>query len=68
MRTRNHDKKIEQTRITLWLDYDEGADVLYVHFTGTPSSNHSEMRGDGIILDYREKELVGLTILDASQR
>lgn len=52
----------------MWLDYDEGADVLYVHFTETPSSNHSEMRDDGIILDYSEKELVGLTILDASQR
>mgnify|MGYP000061765695 CR=1 FL=1 len=52
----------------MWLDYDEGADVLYVHFEETPSSNHSEMRDDGIILDYREKELVGLTILDASQR
>lgn len=51
----------------MWLDYDEGADVLYVHFTETPSSNHGEMRDDGIILDYREKELVGLTILDASQ-
>lgn len=52
----------------MWLDYDQDADVLYVHFEETPSSNHSEMREDGIILDYREKTLVGLTILDASQR
>jgi uncharacterized protein YuzE len=52
----------------LWLDYDEEADVLYVHFEEKPSTNHSEMREDGIILDYSDRELVGLTILDASQR
>lgn len=52
----------------IWLDYDEDADVLYIHFEETSSSNHSEMGEDGIILDYREKELVGLTILDASER
>ena len=55
-------------RKSLWLDYDQDADVLYVHFTEKPSSNHSEMRDNGIMLDYRGKELVGLTILDASRR
>lgn len=50
------------------LGYDQEADVLYVHFEEKPSSNHSEMRDDVIILDYHEKKLVGLTILDASQR
>ncbi len=29
---------------------------------------HSEMRDDGIILDYRGSRLVGLTILEASHR
>lgn len=52
----------------LRLAYDKGADVLYVHFEQTPSSNHSEMREDGIILDFHENELVGLTVLDAFQR
>ncbi|MBI2230345.1 MAG: DUF2283 domain-containing protein [Deltaproteobacteria bacterium] len=28
----------------------------------------SEMREDGIILDYKGRRLVGVTILDASQR
>jgi len=50
------------------MDYDQDADVLYVHFEEIRSSNHSVMRDDGIILDYRENESVGLTILDASQR
>jgi len=52
----------------MWLDYDAEADVLYIHFEEKPSSNHSEMRDDGIILDYRDDLLVGLTILEASCR
>lgn len=50
----------------LWLDYDAEVDVLYIHFEEKPSSTHSEMREDGIILDYRGDQLVGLTVLDAS--
>ena len=52
----------------MWLDYDEEVDVLYLHFESLPASNHSEMREDGIILDYNEDRLVGITILDASKR
>ena len=52
----------------MWLDYDSEADVLYLHFEDKPSSTHSEMRDDGIILDYRGNRLVGLTILEASHR
>ena len=52
----------------MWLDYDREADVLYLHFEEKPASNHSEMRDDGIIFDYRDDRLVGLTILEASQR
>jgi len=52
----------------LWLDYDDEADVLYVHFEEQPASTHSEMTDEGILLDYRDETLVGLTILDASER
>jgi len=52
----------------VWLDYDSEADVLYLHFEEKPSSTHSKMRDDGIILDYRGSHLVGLTILEASRR
>ena len=52
----------------MWLDYDEEADVLYVHFVDQPRSTHSEMRDDGVILDYKDKDLVGVTVLEASQR
>lgn len=52
----------------LWLDYDREVDVLYVHFEEQPASTHSEMTDEGILLDYRDDTLVGLTILDASER
>ncbi len=52
----------------MWLDYDAEADVLYLHFEDKPGSTHSEMRDDGIILDYKGARLVGLTVLDASNR
>ena len=52
----------------IWSDYDSEADVLYLHFEDTPSPTHSEMRDDGIILDYRGDRLVGITILEASYR
>jgi uncharacterized protein YuzE len=55
-------------RTHMWLDYDSEADVLYLHFEEKPNSTHSEMRDDGIILDYKGSRLVGLTVLDASQR
>ena len=58
--------KLPQTK--MWLDYDVDADVLYLHFEEESSSTHSEMRDDGIILDYRDDRLVGLTILEASRR
>lgn len=52
----------------MWLDYDAEADALYLQFEEKPTSTHSEMRDDGIILDYRGDQLVGLTVLEASQR
>jgi len=52
----------------MWLDYDAEVDLLYVHFEEKPTSTHSEMGEEGIILDYHDDQLVGLTILDASQR
>jgi uncharacterized protein YuzE len=59
--------KLPKTRMW-WVDYDSWADVLYIHFEGKPTSNHSEMRDDGITLDYRDSRWVGLTILEASYR
>lgn len=59
---------IKLPKTKMWLDYDLEVDVLYLHFEEKPNSTHSEMREDGIILDYRDDTLVGVTVLEASQR
>ena len=59
---------VQLPRTHMWLDYDNEADALYVHFEDKPASTHSEIRDDGVILDYKDRRLVGVTILDASQR
>lgn len=53
----------------LWASYDEEADVLYVHFkTPGAAATDSELTDDDIILRYDGAEIIGITILHASQR
>jgi uncharacterized protein YuzE len=52
----------------MWLDYDGEADVLYISFRRPQRASDSEMREDGIIVHRRGKQIVGLTILEASTR
>jgi uncharacterized protein YuzE len=59
---------VQLAKNPMWLDYDQEVDVLHVHFENPPASTHSEMREDGITLDYKGNRLVGLTILEASKR
>jgi len=51
-----------------WVDYDEEADVLYISFRRPQKATDSEMTDEGVLLRYREDELVGITILDVSVR
>lgn len=51
-----------------WVDYDEEADVLYISFQRPQQATDTEMTDEGILLRYHGKELVGITILDASTR
>jgi len=52
----------------IWIDYDEEADVLYISFKRPQKATDSEMLDNGVILRYRDGELVGITVLDASKR
>ncbi len=45
-----------------------GADTLYVSFNRPQQATDSEMLENGVLLRYKDKELVGVTILDASKR
>jgi uncharacterized protein YuzE len=53
-----------------WQTYDAEADVLYIDFYNPPkSSDDSELTDDDIVIRYDDREeIVGLTILHASQR
>lgn len=52
----------------MWIDYDKEADVLYISFKRPQKTTDSEMLKNGILLRYKGKELVGITILEASKR
>ena len=52
----------------IWVDYDEEADVLYISLPRPQNATDSEMRENRVLLRYREKELVGITIFEASKR
>jgi uncharacterized protein YuzE len=52
-----------------WIDYDDDADVLYLSFKRPQKATDTELlENQGILLRYRNKELVGVTVLDASKR
>lgn len=52
----------------LWLDYDQEADVLYASLERPQKATTSKLRDDGVLLRYRGKKLIGITIFDASKR
>jgi len=52
----------------LWLDYDHEADVLYISLARPQKATTSKMSADGILLRYRNKKLVGVTVFEASKR
>jgi uncharacterized protein YuzE len=52
----------------VWIDYDEEADVLYIGLKRLQKATDTKLLADkGILLRYRNKELVGVTVLDASK-
>ncbi len=52
----------------LWSSYDSKGDVLYINFKKPSVATDGELKENDIIERYEGKDLVGLTILHASQR
>ena len=53
----------------LSLDYDAKADVLYISLNRPQKATKTiELEDEGILLRYRGKALVGITVLDASHQ
>lgn len=50
------------------VDYDEETDVLYISFQHPQKATNTVVREDGLLLRYRDEQLVGITVLDASTR
>ena len=51
-----------------WIDYDEEADVLYISLKRPQKATDTKVLSDkGILLRYRNRDLVGVTVLDASK-
>ena len=53
---------------TLWCSHDVEADVLYINFKKPARATDSELTDDDIIIRYENGEMIGLTILHASDR
>lgn len=49
------------------VDYDGEADVLYISFVRPQKATDTEVLDEGILLRYRDKKLVGITVLNASK-
>lgn len=52
----------------VWVSYDAGADVLYISFKKPSHATDSELTEDDLIVRYEGNEVVGITVLHASQR
>jgi len=53
---------------TIWSSYDEEADVLYLQFKKPNHADDSSLTDDDIIIRYEQGEIIGMTILNASQQ
>jgi uncharacterized protein YuzE len=52
----------------IWMNYDKGADVLYINFKKPSRADETEHTADDIIIRYENSEIIGITILNAGKR
>lgn len=52
----------------LWFDFDEEADVLYVSLEKTQQATDTDVLEDGVFLQLRDKQIVGVTITNISKK
>ncbi len=61
--------KLKESREGLvWMSYAAAADTLYVNYKKPSHATESELTDDDVIIRYEGDEVVGFTILHASQR
>jgi uncharacterized protein YuzE len=52
----------------VWIDYDKEADVLYLSFRKPQRAKKTVETEDDVLVRTDENEIVGITILNASER
>jgi len=52
----------------IWFDFDKEADVLYINFKKPAHADDTVMDEDDVILRYENNTLVGITILNVSNK
>ena len=50
----------------LWIDFDKDGDVIYISFDQPQNANDSILDDDGTIRHYRDEQLTGITITNAT--
>ena len=50
------------------ISYDPKADAAYIYFIKDKKSTRTEEVGEGLLVDYNGKELIGIEILDVSDK
>lgn len=50
------------------ITYDPVADAMYIYLSSRKKSTRTEEVGDGLLVDFSGKKLVGIEILDASKK
>jgi len=59
---------VRSSQKKVWIDYDDGADVLYISFVYPPNAIEHEEDENGIIRNYDEDgKITGLTIIAAKR-
>ena len=53
---------------SVWMTYDQEADVLYINFRKPSVATDSELTDEDIIVRYAGDDVIGVTILHASSR
>lgn len=53
---------------SVWLTYDQEADVMYINFRKPSTATDSELTDDDVIIRFEGEDVIGFTILHASQR
>lgn len=58
----------ESPQNSLWLTFDEEGDVLYINFNRPSVATDSDLTDDDVVVRYEGDQVVGYTILHASER